>query len=243
MKASAFILAAGLGTRLAPLTDTKPKALVQCNKKPLLEHVILNLKAQGFTDFVINVHHFAPQIKNFLAKNKNFHCNIQISDESKQLLDTGGALLHAKPLLNQSENILIYNTDILSDIDIKELLQLHRTQNALASLALDQRTSDRKLLFNEQMQLCRWRNNKTQEEKIALPKEKHLKEFAFTGIHIIHKEIFKLITEQGKFSVIDLYLRLAKTQKIIGHRTPYSYWFDAGKPETLQEAEKFLQQK
>lgn len=233
----AFILAAGLGTRLKHLTENKPKAMVLFNGKTLLEHTILNLKLQGINDFVINVHHFAEQIIDFLKEKNNFNCNIQISDERAQLLDTGGAILHAKKLLENSENILIHNVDILSDINLNTIISFHEKNNALATLAVHKKNSSRKLLFDDKMQLCLWKNIITGEEKIAKENIENLKEFAFTGIHIINKDIFKYITEKGKFSVIDLYLRLAENYKIIAFETKYNYWFDLGKPETLRQAE------
>jgi len=234
----AFILAAGLGTRLKHLTENKPKAMVSLNNKPLLEHTILNLKSQGINEFVINVHHFASQIIDFLKEKNNFNCNIQISDERNELLDTGGAILFAKNLLEDSENILIHNVDILSDINLKKLILFHIKQNPLVSLAVHKNNSSRKLLFDDKMQLCSWKNTLTGEEKIARKNNiENLTEFAFTGIHIINKDIFKFITEKGKFSVIDLYLRLAENKNIIAFETKYSYWFDLGKPETLSKAE------
>ncbi len=235
-----FILAAGLGTRLKHLTTDKPKAMVFFNKKPMLEHLILNLKAQGFNDFVINVHHFADQIENFLTQNNNFDCNIQISDERKKLLDTGGAILHAKNLFSDSENILIHNVDIFSDINLQKLLNYHQQNNASATLAVHKRESSRKLVFDKNMQLCKWKNNKTGEEKIAKETVGELSEYSFSGIHIINSKIFELITETEKFSVIDLYLRLAKNHKIIAYETNNNYWFDLGKEESLNEAEKYL---
>lgn len=236
----AFILAAGLGTRLKHLTKNKPKAMVLLNGKPLLEHTIRNLKSQGINDFVINVHHFAEQIIDFLKEKNNFNCNIQISDEKDKLLDTGGAILHAKKLLENSENILIHNVDILSDINLNAIISFHEKNNASATLAVHKKNSSRKLLFDDKMQLCRWKNIITGEEKIAKENIENLKEFAFTGIHIINKDILKYITEKGKFSVIDLYLRLAENYKIIAFETKYNYWFDLGKPETLQQAESKL---
>ncbi len=235
-----FILAAGLGTRLKQLTNNKPKAMVLLNRKPLLEHIITNLKSQGFNDFVINVHHFADQIEDFLKEKNNFNCHIQISDERAKLLDTGGALLHAKNYFKNTDNILIHNVDILSNIDLKKLIQFHIKNNAVATLAVHNNQSSRKLLFDENLQLCRWKNINTGEEKIARKHSGNLKEFAFTGIHIINKNIFNYITETGKFSVIDLYLRLAENHKIISYETNYDYWFDSGKPETLKKAEILL---
>ena len=240
MRTKVFILAAGLGTRLKDLTVDKPKALVLVNGKPMLEHLIVKLKAQGFNNFVINVHHFADKIEDFLKKNDNFNCNIQISEERDELLDTGGALLHAKSYLEDTENILIHNVDIFSDLNLKKLIDYHQQNNALATLAVYKRNSSRKLFFDGNMQLCEWKNKNTGEVKIARTSINKLSEFAFSGLHIVNSEIFNHITETGKFSIIDLYLRLAKTKKIIASESEYSYWFDLGKPETLSKAENML---
>ncbi|MCD6556355.1 MAG: nucleotidyltransferase family protein [Bacteroidales bacterium] len=240
MRTKVFILAAGLGTRLKDLTADKPKALVLVNGKPMLEHLIVKLKAQGFNNFVINVHHFADKIEDFLKKNDNFNCNIQISEERDELLDTGGALLHAKSYLEDTENILIHNVDIFSDLNLKKLIDYHQQNNALATLAVYKRNSSRKLFFDGNMQLCKWKNKNTGEVKIARTTINDLSEFAFSGLHIVNSEIFNHITETGKFSIIDLYLRLAKTKKIIASESEYSYWFDLGKPETLSKAENML---
>ena len=235
-----FILAAGFGTRLKNLTNEKPKALVSVNDKPMLQHLILNLKAQGFNDFVINVHHFADQIETFLKKNNHFNCNIQISDERKKLLDTGGALLHAKHLFSDTENILIHNVDIFSDINFQKLIEFHKKHKAIATLNVHKRKSSRKLVFDKNMQLCKWKNNKTGEEKMVKNTKDTLSEFSFSGIHIINSKIFKNITETGKFSVIDLYLRLAQSEKIIAFESKSDFWFDLGKPETLKQAENLI---
>ncbi len=235
-----FILAAGLGTRLKKLTENTPKALVLFNNKPLLEHLILKFKHEGFNDFVINVHHFADQIEDFLIKNNNFGVQIQISDERAELLDTGGALLHAEHLLKDSENILIHNVDIVSDINIKKMLQFHKTQKALATLAVQNRDSSRKLFFDDKNMLCQWKNLKTGEQKIARHSNDSLKEYAFSGIHIVNRKIFDFITETGKFSIIDLYLRLAEKNYIAAYDTIPKFWFDLGKPETILKAEKAL---
>ncbi|MCF6365689.1 MAG: nucleotidyltransferase family protein [Bacteroidales bacterium] len=232
-----MILAAGLGTRLKSLTENKPKALVELHGKPILEHLILNLKLQGFNDFVINVHHFADQIENFLEKNNNFESNIEISDERKMLLETGGGLLKAKNYLSDSNTFILHNADIFSDINLNDLVAAHEKNDSLATLAVQNRDSSRKLLFDENNYLCSWQNFNTGETKKSREPEGKLTARAFTGIHIINSEIFKYITETGKFSIIDLYLRLAKSYKISAFETKYKYWFDLGKPEDIADAE------
>jgi NDP-sugar pyrophosphorylase family protein len=235
-----LILAAGLGTRLKELTYNKPKALVEFNGKPILEHLISNLKQSGFTDLVINVHHFADQIVQFLNSKNNFNINIQISDESKMLADTGGAILHAKQFLEGAENFIVYNADIYTDTDLSALISNHKQNNSVATLSVQNRTASRKLLFDENNYLCQWKNTSSNEIINARTPTGNLNEWSFSGIHIISNTIFKLITETGKFSVIDLYLRLAKSEKISAFETPHTFWFDLGQVETIDEAEKFI---
>lgn len=235
-----LIFAAGLGTRLKHLTKDKPKALVKFNGKPILEHLILNLKNQGFNSFVINVHHFADQIENFLKSNNNFNAKIEISDERKMLLETGGGLLKAKPFLINEENFIIYNADIFSDINLKELISEHKKNKALATLVVQERETSRKLLFNTKNELCQWKNFATNEIKVAKETNYKLKAWAFTGVHIVSNQIFNYITEAGKFSIIDLYLRLAKEHKISALKSNKNYWFDLGKPENIINAENYI---
>lgn len=235
-----MILAAGLGTRLKTLTKHKPKALVELNGKPILEHLILKLKSQGFNDFVINVHHFADQIEDFLKENKYFDSNIEISDERTMLLETGGGLLKAEHFLSNSKSFIIYNADIFSNIDLRQLISFHKENNSLATLVVKDRSTSRKLLFDENNTLCQWKNYKTNEIKEARAPVGELTPFAFSGIHIINSEIFKYISETGKFSIIDLYLRLAKKHKISAYEMKHSYWFDLGKPENIIQAENFF---
>ena len=235
-----MIFAAGLGTRLGPLTDNKPKALVELNGVPLLEHLILKLKNQGFNDFVINVHHFADQIETFLEKNNNFDSKIEISDERNLLLETGGAILKAEKNLEVSSLFMIHNADIITDIDLNELIEQHRMNNALVTLAVQKRDSSRKLFFDEKNYLCQWKNINTNKIKKARIPVGSMTGLSFSGIHIINSNIFKLITERGKFSIIDLYLRLAENHKISAFETNHSYWYDLGKPENISEAEKSL---
>lgn len=235
-----LIFAAGLGTRLKYLTKNKPKALVEFNGKPILEHLILNLKSQGFNDFVINVHHFADQIENFLKENNNFNSNIEISDEREMLLETGGGLLKAKKFLINSDNFIIYNADIFSDINLKKLIKKHKKNKAIATLAVQERDTSRKLLFNEENELCQWKNFATNEVKTAKETKSKLTAWSFTGIHIVNNQIFNHITETGKFSIIDLYLRLAKKHKISAYKANNTFWFDLGKPENIKVAETYV---
>jgi NDP-sugar pyrophosphorylase family protein len=235
----AFILAAGLGTRLAPFTVDRPKALVELNGVTLLERAIRKVNELELSEIIVNIHHFGDQIIDFLNKNKYFNYQIVISDEREQLLDTGGAILKAKDLLGSEEPFLLYNVDVLSAIDLMSFTAFHTQKGGLATMAVRQRVTDRYLLFDQDMQLSGWKNLKTAEVKISRP-GMILNNFAFSGIQIIEPEIFPLITETGKFSLIDLYLRLAKDEAIFGYHDPSDYWMDLGKPDQLAEAEKLI---
>jgi len=234
----AIILAAGLGTRLKPLTDNKPKALVEIKGKTLLEIAISKLKKEGFTDIIINVHHFANKIIDFLKKNNNFNINISISDETKMLLDTGGGIYHAKWFFENEKVFLVYNVDIISDVNLKELYDIHIQTNAIATLAVKNRETSRQLLFDTENNLCKWKNIITGEEKIARKTNSKLKPFAFSGIHVLSTKIFDLIEEKGCFSIIDVYLRLAKDYDIKSYNHNNTSWSDMGKYEYVIENNK-----
>ena len=236
----AMIFAAGLGTRLKHLTSDRPKALVEINGIPLLELVIKKLKNAGFDNLIINVHHYADQIIHFLAVNNNFGAHIEISDERDQLLDTGGGLKKASWFLKGEKPFLVHNVDIISDINLNELYQYHLKKKPLATLAVKERHGSRFLLMNREDMICGWRNDKTSKEIIVKPKEINLRKIAFSGIHVIDPDIFNYINEQGSFSITNVYLRLASNYPIIGYEHPDSYWMDLGKPENLQEAERYL---
>jgi len=235
----AFILAAGLGTRLYPFTSDKPKALVVLKGMTLLERAIRKVNELDVSEIVVNVHHFGSQIIEFLKKNENFHLPVIVSDERDQLLDTGGAILKAHKLLGDYEPFLVYNVDILSTIDLKELLSFHVKKGGIATMAVRERITQRYLVFNSEMLLSGWRNVKTGEENM-IRTEPDLKSFAFSGIQIVQPEIFPLITESGNFSIIQLYLRLAQNQNIYGYHDKSELWMDLGKPEQLAEAERLM---
>ena len=237
----AMIFAAGLGTRLKPLTNNQPKALVEIAGKSLLQRCIENLVGQGIDDIVINVHHFPQQITGFLKQHHNFGANIQISDESAELLDTGGGILRAKPLLQENQPVLIINVDVLTSLDFSKLEKFHLKEKALASLVVRKRETSRYLLFDETNQLTGWKNSKTGEEKICRENQfAGSTAYAFSGIQLIQPRLFDLIEEQGKFSIIDLYLRLAKTETIKAFVDEESIWMDLGKYEQLGEAERLV---
>jgi NDP-sugar pyrophosphorylase family protein len=235
----AMIFAAGLGTRLYPLTRSVPKALVTVAGKTLLQRAIGKISQAGFTEIIINIHHFGDQIIEFLNLNQNFGLNIRISDEREQLLDTGGAILKAAPMLKGTEPFLVYNVDVLSNLDWSHLYDFHIRKGGIATVAVRNRSTSRYLLFDEEMRLSGWKNIATGEEKIARRSEE-CDPLAFSGIQIIDPALLDMITETGKFSLIPLYLRLAGDHLIYGFRDTSSLWMDLGKPDQLEEAEKLL---
>ena len=242
----ALIFAAGLGTRLKPLTDTMPKALVPVAGKTMLEHVILHLKEQGFTDIVINIHYLGEQIINFLQAHDNFGINICISDERSEVLETGGGILKAAELLDDGEPFLVHNSDILTNIDLRHLYQQHIDSQADATLMVGHRDTSRYLIFDHTDTLCGWINKKTGEQKPeGFSYDSTLHEaWAFGGIHVISPTLLRYMHEDGwngKFSIIPFYLSVCHKARLIASPIePNRYWFDIGKMETLQNAEAFL---
>ena len=233
----AMILAAGLGTRLKPFTDAHPKALAIVNQKTILSRNIEYLKSFGITDIIINVHHFANQIIDHLNENQNFGINITISDETNEVLETGGGLKKAAWFFNDLQPFVLMNVDILTDLNLGNMIQFHHDKKPLATLAVSERTSSRCFLFNNKNELCGWKNKQTNEEKISKPNEE-LFPFSFSGIHIIDPTLLPLIKQEGKFSLVDVYLDLAKTQTILGYNHTGCHLMDVGKPESIIEAEK-----
>ncbi|CAD7804344.1 UTP--glucose-1-phosphate uridylyltransferase [Chryseobacterium aquaeductus] len=234
----ALIFAAGKGTRLKPFTDHHPKALAKVNGIPLLERNITYLKDFGITDFVINIYHFGSQITDFLKQNNNFNCNIEISDECDELLETGGGLVFAKKFLDHGEDFIIMNADILTNINITDFVKYHQSLNDFATLAVSDRQSSRKLLFNEDMVLRGWLNVQTGEQRLA-EFNKGFKPYAFSGVHCINPIIFDKIKRTGKFSVMEEYLDIMQTEKIHGF-VHNSILIDVGRPESVIEAEKYF---
>lgn len=238
-----MIFAAGLGSRLKPLTDNMPKALVPVVGKPMLEHVILKLKEAGFDQIVINIHHLGQQIIDFLQANNNFGVKIYISDERDYLLDTGGGIKKAALFLQGDEPFLVHNVDILSNVDLKLLYQQHVNNNALATLLVSQRQTSRYLLFNQENKLCGWRNHATGEVKSFYPyfDPQQYTEYAFGGIHVMSPKILDWMEEwTGKFSIIQFYLSICARTDIHAFPSSNLRLLDIGKPETLAEAERFL---
>ena len=235
---TAMILAAGLGTRLRSLTHNKPKALVELNGKPLLQHCIENLTDNGFHHIVINVHHFGEQIIDFV-NHHSFDADIQISDERKQLLDTGGGIVKATPLFNDSKAVLVHNVDIISNVNLAEICEQFLDSEDDAWLLTQNRETNRKLLFDTEDQLIGWVNKSGNEFKWVNGSIDHYKEMAFSGLHFFRRNLFANFESKPQ-SVIDLYLHLAKSQRIVSNPIHPDYWFDLGKPEQLKSAENFL---
>ncbi|MGV0847061.1 nucleotidyltransferase family protein [Empedobacter falsenii] len=234
----AMIFAAGLGTRLKPFTDNHPKALAVVNGKPLLQRNIEYLKSFGIEEIVINVHHFADQIIEFLEENNYFGIEITISDETDQVLETGGGLVKAKA--NFEEDFLVMNVDILTDLNLADFIKAHQENKALVTLAVSDRNSSRKLFFNKQNELKGWRNLKTKEEIKAIDSLDNCKDLAFSGIHVISPSLFDKITEKGKFSIMKVYMDLMQTESIIGFDHSGGILIDVGRPESVTEAENYF---
>ena len=226
----AMILAAGLGTRLRPITDTIPKALVKVQGIPLIENSIRHLQKNGVNSFIINIHHFGDQIIDFLGKHNNFGSEITFSDERDQLLDTGGGLKKTAGFFNDNNPFIIYNVDVVSDLDLSKVVDSHNHSEALATLVVRNRETSRYFLFNRAMELSGWENKSTGERKLTKGGEENFTAFAFSGIQVVSPAIFPLIIEEGKFSLTILYLRLSSKQKISGFVDKESYWMDTGKP-------------
>lgn len=227
----AMILAAGLGTRLAPLTLEKPKALVEWNGIPLLEHVILKLKEQGFTQLVINLHHFPEMIIDFVKRKGSFGIRIEFSHERDELLDTGGGIAHASWFFGD-EPFLVYNVDILSDIDLVKLFEAHVKGGAMATLAVKDRITSRSLLMNRDGDLKGWRDNRSGETLLVDESDAKLIPIAFSAIHVMDPAIFRLFPPGKSFPIIPFYLELAKTRPVKLYRHDQDSWTDMGKLES-----------
>lgn len=235
----AFILAAGLGTRLQPLTNTCPKALVEVQGMPLIEIVITNLVRQGATRIVVNIHHFADKLLKYI-KNTHWDADIFISDEREMLLDTGGGLKNAAPLFQPNEPILVHNVDILTHINFTNIVQQHADSMNLATLTVSQRPTSRQLLFDKQRQLAGWLNSTTGETKWVNHPITDYEQKAFSGIAVISPELLELLPPADHpYSIIPAYLELAKNHRISYFEHLEKDWLDVGKPETLQHAQSW----
>lgn len=236
----ALILAAGLGTRLMPLTANIPKALVSINGVTLLEIAIRKLARDGFTDIIVNVHHHAGLIREFLNRHHFQGANISISDESGQLLDTGGAILKARWFLDGKEPFLVHNVDIISDISLQALITEHEKRGGLAMLSVSDRQTRRYFLFDDTLKLRGWTDSSSGEIRWAGDPIQQARPLAFNGIHMISPEIFSFMEDEGKFSIINTYLKLADKHTIFGHVQAGKTWFDLGKPDQLDIMASFL---
>jgi NDP-sugar pyrophosphorylase family protein len=242
----AMILAAGLGTRLRPLTNDRPKALVEVAGRALLEITISRLRTFGVREVIINVHYFADMVVDYLKKNHNFGMRIEISRE-ELLLDTGGGLKKAAYFFlnnasSSDEPFILHNVDVISSIDLGRMVQFHNEHRALATLAVHERETSRYLLFDQQLQLCGRLSGRDQQAEFVRSSEQLLVQaLAFSGIHVISPRIFSLMTEEGAFPIITSYLRIAGLgEKVIAFRADDYYWRDLGRPKNVAQAERDL---
>jgi NDP-sugar pyrophosphorylase family protein len=242
----AMILAAGLGTRLKPFTNSHPKALAMVNGKSLLQRNIEYLQEYGIKEVVVNVHHFADQIIKAVNRSAGWGSTVYISDESSEVLETGGGVLFAKPFFEKETSWLVMNADILTNLDLNKLIAADKalsagSENYIATLAVTNRASSRNLLFNSKRNLIGWKNNSTLEEKWAIEKDtitapETILAKAFSGIQIIHPSFYKTLNLTGKFSLIDAYLQIASTYTIGSYDHSDGLLLDVGKPENIEKA-------
>jgi len=247
----AMILAAGLGTRLKPFTNNHPKALALVNGKSLLQRNIEYLQQYGIHEVVVNVHHFSNQIKEAVSINEGWGSTIFISDESREVLETGGGVLFAKSFFEQEASWLVMNADILTNLEIDKLIAANKVlaqgnENYMATLAVTNRVASRNLLFNQAEKLVGWKNNLTGEERWAntpnkiIPSETIITK-AFSGIQIIHHSFYKALSLTGKFSLIDAYLQIASSNTIGFYDHSDGLLLDVGKPENIEKAAQLFQ--
>ncbi len=235
----AMLLAAGLGTRLKPFTDNHPKALAIVNGKTLLQRNIEYLSSFGINEIVINVHHFSEQIIEAIQRRNGFGAHITISDESDEVLETGGGLMKASGFLKDSDPFVLMNVDILTDLDLHLMIEKHKATDAIATLAVTRRNTSRYFLFDENDRLCGWRNTKTGEQRTAIDAAKFYPK-AFSGVHVIRPQIFPLITRTGKFSMVDVYLELANRKVISSFDHTGSKFTDVGTMEKITTASRIF---
>jgi NDP-sugar pyrophosphorylase family protein len=242
-----MVLAAGLGTRLRPLTDHRPKALVEVGGRTLLEIALARLSSFGIREVIVNVHHFADMIGDYLKANKNFGMRIDVSREDDVLLDTGGGLKKAAYFFLENsgaaeEPFVLHNVDVISTIDLHRMAQFHAENHALATLAVQERPTSRYLLFDEQLQLCGRKSGRDGQAELVRSSS-HPKALAFSGIHVISPRLFSLMAEEGVFSIIAPYLRLAaQGEKIIAFRSDEYQWRDLGRLDDVMQADQDARQ-
>jgi NDP-sugar pyrophosphorylase family protein len=229
----AMILAAGKGTRLLPLTANQPKALIEVQGISLIEHTVLYLKYFGIDEIIINVHHHAAQIMDFIRKKSSFGIKIEFSDESNELLDTGGGLYKARWFFDDDRPFILISSDVITNLDLQEMFSSHKKYSSLATLAVKHRKSSREFLFDRDFRLCGWHNNVTGETRMVRNAAEPIR-IAFSTIHVLDPVIFQYITERGRFSIIDVYIRLARVHRIMGFEHDHSLWFECGRIENLE---------
>ena len=240
----AMILAAGLGTRLRPLTDDRPKALVEVAGRTMLEITLTRLREFGIREVIVNVHHFADMVVDYLKAKNNFGMRVEISREDT-LLDTGGGLKKAAWFFLEDSNLIdepfiLHNVDVVSTIDLHRMVQFHAEHRALATLAVQDRATSRYLLFDEHLQLCGRRAGRDGDAELVRPSQR-TEALAFSGIHMISPRLLEMMTEEGLFSIISTYLRIAaKGERILAFRADEYYWRDLGRPENVAQADKDL---
>jgi N-acetyl-alpha-D-muramate 1-phosphate uridylyltransferase len=235
-----MIFSAGLGTRFKPWTDKHPKALAIVNGKSLLQRNIEYLQQFGIKDVIVNVHHFADQVIEAIQKSKGWGSEIIISDERGQLLETGGGLLKAKDLFTPGEKFITCNVDILTDLDISKMIAFHEKHKPLITIAVTNRKTSRYFLFNENDRLCGWTNISTGEERIVLPQKEELNQKAYSCAVVFEYDIFKWMSFTGKFSLLEVYLSLAKDHPILGYDHSGDKFVDVGKPDSIAIAESLF---
>lgn len=228
-----MILAAGKGTRLLPLTEHIPKALVKIQGIPLLQHAIMYLRFFGVNEIIINVHHLADKIIEFIAAHNSFGIRIEISHEKDNLLDTGGGLYNARWFFNDNKPFFLVTSDVITNLNLEELYHFHLEKKPLATLAVKQRQTTRELMFDDQYNLCGWHNSMT-DETLRVNKSDCYRMIAFSTVHVIDPALFDLVTENGAFSMTDLYLKLAKHHTIKGFEHNESLWYECGRIENLE---------
>ena len=226
-----MIFAAGRGTRLRPLTDNTPKALVPVEGIPLIEHVILKLISFGVNELIINIHHHSDQIRKFLHEKNNFNIRVELSDESDVLLDTGGGLKKARWFFNDNKPFIIHNCDVISDINLEEMLSFHQKKSTVATIAVRDRVTKRYWLLDSEARVIGWENISTKELILAHSNIHRYKNYAFSGVHIVNSDLFSFFPDENRFSIVDLYLKIAKTANVFGYIHNYGFWKDYGKIE------------
>ena len=235
----AMIFSAGLGTRFKPWTDSHPKALAPINGKPLLQHNIEYLAKYGITKVIVNVHHFADQIIDAVKNNDGWGSNIIISDETSEVLETGGGLLKAKDLFTPGEKFITCNADILTDLNLHDLIAFHEKHRPLISFGVTDRKTSRNFLFDENGRLCGWINNTTGEQRISIDKP-NLVQKAYSCVVVFEYDVFRLMPFTGKFSLTDVYLELAKEHTILGYDHTGDKFVDVGKTDSIAKAESLF---